>query len=93
MKEVFVWLIIFRACRLSAARHVLRPPVNASTPPSRAAPHDSGPFRSEENFVGPHLPTPEWSATRKLWQKSRWVLVNAVTGEVDFQSPAPPHLR
>src|ERR1700719_4105811 len=21
-----------------------------------------------------------WSATRKLWQKSRWVLVNAVTG-------------
>jgi hypothetical protein len=27
--------------------------------------------------------TVEWSATRKLWQKSRWVLINAVTGNVD----------
>jgi len=24
------------------------------------------------------------SATRKLWQKSRWVLVNAVTGKVKY---------
>jgi hypothetical protein len=28
------------------------------------------------------------SATRKLWQKSQWVLVNAVTGQVDSTSPA-----
>jgi hypothetical protein len=25
------------------------------------------------------------SATRKLWQKSRWVLVNAVTGKVKIE--------
>jgi hypothetical protein len=29
----------------------------------------------------------ESSATRKLWQKSRWVLVNAVTMQVDFKVP------
>jgi hypothetical protein len=27
----------------------------------------------------------ESSATRKLWQKSRWVLVNALTGEVPLR--------
>jgi len=27
------------------------------------------------------------SATRKLWQKSRWVLVNAETVHVDFKFP------
>jgi hypothetical protein len=25
-----------------------------------------------------------WSATRKLWQESRWVLVNALTVQMDF---------
>ena len=30
--------------------------------------------------------TPGWSATRKLWQKSRWVLVNAQIGKVPLRS-------
>jgi len=36
----------------------------------------------ESTVLTGHLPG-EWSATRKLWQKSRWVLVNAVTGDVE----------
>jgi serine/threonine protein kinase len=39
-------------------------------------------YRARDTRLNPI--TPGWSATRKLWQKSRWVLVNAVTSEVDL---------
>jgi hypothetical protein len=38
-------------------------------------------------------PVRGWSANRKLWQKSRWVLVNAVIKKVDTGIPCLTHFR